>query len=593
MEEELKAFIDSKFQIPPIEGEDRTCSLREAIQNNIRPGQSIHIAGTGGALFYQLLREFWGKKPDFMLISPALTGWLLALIRGNMIRKATVTFAGNSYPVPGTNPHVQKAYISGAVKFENWSLLTLTQRLLAGAMGWEFIPTRSLAGSSMAENNREDFIEIDSPFGSGEKTGLLKALRPDITLVHGLAADRSGNTILPYPLGMDAYGAWASREGVIVSVEHLVPTDYIRSHSHLVRIPSYMVKAVCEVHYGAHPAGVSNCGLPQFEGYYDDYEFMAMLKDASMDESNFMSFIQEWVLNCHSHEQYMEKLGKDRLRYLRDKAKPHSWVLETLAAVPSIQFEKESNHLERMVIAGSRYIAGLCKEKGYKTVLAGSGLAALAAWLAVYRLRTDKIDVDLITESGMAGYLPRPSDVSALNMNNMPSCKMLTNTETALGVLGGGSAGNCLGVLSPAQVDRYGNGNSTKVPDVYYIAGSGSANDVASGCREVIVLALSGRERLLEKVPYITFPGDKVTMLVTDVGVFGKPDGRGAFMLTGFIPYGTAIREDEAIRGVSRLVEWEIEAAPHLDRVELPSYEEKTLLRLLDPQGFYTRAQEV
>jgi acyl CoA:acetate/3-ketoacid CoA transferase alpha subunit/acyl CoA:acetate/3-ketoacid CoA transferase beta subunit len=589
MDDELKAFIDSKFHVPPIEGEDKTCSLGEAVGKNVREGMSIHFAGRSGALFYQLVREFWGKKADFTIISPYVSALVLALIRGGLMKKAVTSFAGNSYPTPGPNPIVQKAYISGAVEFENWSMLTISQRLLAGAMGWEFIPTRSLVGSSMAEENKDSFTVIDSPFGSGERTGLMKALRPDITLVHGLAADRSGNTILPYPLSVDAFGAWAAKEGVIVSVEHVVPTDYIRSHSHLVRIPSYMVKAVCEVPYGAHPGGLPNCGLPQFEGYFDDYEFATLIRDSSMDDTSFMSFIREWILNCKDHGQYLEKIGKDRLRYLKDKAKPHSWVVETLGAVPQVEFQKESNQLERMVIAGSRYIAGLCQAKGYKTILAGVGLSNLAAWLAVYSLKEQKYDIDLIAENGMYGYLPRPSDPTIFSMHSLPSSKMLTNIETALGVLAGGSANSCLGILGAGQVDKHGNGNSTKIPNVYYMVGSGGSNDVAGSCRETIVFSPSGKERLVNHVPYITYPGDRVTALITDVGIFEKPEGKDTLILTSYIPYGTAIREEEAIKGIKRLVGWELEVATHLKKIDLPSYEEKMLIRLFDPQGFYTK----
>jgi acyl CoA:acetate/3-ketoacid CoA transferase alpha subunit/acyl CoA:acetate/3-ketoacid CoA transferase beta subunit len=588
MDDELRAFIDSKFQTPPIEGEDKTCTLSDAIRDHVSPGMSIHIANKSGALFYQLVRQFWGKKPDFTVISPSLSAYLLALISGDMIKKAIVSFAGNSYPSPGPNPLVQKAYISGAVEFENWTMLTIPQRLLAGAMGWEFIPTRSIIGSSMAEENKNDFSVIESPFGTGEKTGLLRALRPDVTLVHGLAADRSGNTILPYPLGVDAYGAWASTKGVIVSVEHVVPTDYIRSHGHLTRIPSYMVQSVCEVPYGAHPGGVPNNGIPQFEGYFDDYEFATLIRDASMDETRFMSFIREWILNIKDHNQYLDKLGKERLRYLKDKAKPHSWVVETLAAVPGVEFQKESNQLERMVIAGSRYIADLCRSKGYKTVLAGVGVSNLAAWLASYRLKEQKYDAELIAEIGMYGYDPRASDPTIFSMHNLPTCKMLTNIETALGVMTGGSSNSCLGVLGGAQVDKHGNGNSTKIPNVFYIVGSGGANDVASACREVVAFATAGKERLVNKVPYITYPGDKVTALITDVGIFEKPEGKDTFLLTSYIPYGTAIREEEAIKGIRRLVGWELEVAPHLKKIDLPSYEEKMLVRLFDPHGFYT-----
>lgn len=590
MDDELKAFIDSKFHIPPMEGDDKTCSLADAIGNHIKPGMSIHIANKCGALFYQLVREFWGKKPDFTVISPSISAYVLALIRGDMMKKAITSFAGNSYPSPGPNPLVQKAYISGAVEFENWTMLTLPQRLLAGAMGWEFIPTRSLVGSSMAEENKDDFSVIDSPFGTGEKSGLMRALRPDISLVHGIAADRSGNTILPAPLGVDAYGAWASKKGVIVSAEHIVPTDYIRSHSHLVKIPSYMVKAVCEVPYGAHPGGVAGCGIPQFEGYFDDYEFATLIRDASMDEARFMNFIREWILNVKDHAQYLDKVGRERLRYLKDKAKPHSWVVETLAAVANVEFQKESNKLERLVIAGSRYIADLCRTKGYKTILAGVGIANLAAWLAAYRLKEHKCDVELVAEIGMYGYSPRASDPTVFSMHNLPTCKMLTNIETALGIMTGGSTNSCLGVLGGAQVDRYGNGNSTKIPNVFYIVGSGGANDVATTCQEVVAFATAGKERLVNQVPYITYPGDRVKTLVTDVGIFEKPEGKNTLVLTSFIPYGTAIKEEEAIKGIKRLVGWELEVAPHLKKMDLPSYEEKMLVRLFDPQGFYIKA---
>ncbi len=589
MDDELKAFIDAKFHLSPIEGEDKTCSLEEAVRRHVQPGMSIHFAGRSGALFYQLVREFWGKKGDFTIISPYVSALLLALIRGGLMKKAVTSFAGNTYPTPGPNPLVQKAYISGAVEFENWSMLTITQRLLAGAMGWDFIPTRSLIGSSMAEENMQDFTVLDSPFGDGGKSALMKPLRPDVTFVHGLAADRSGNTILPYPLSIDAFGAWAAREAVIVSVEHVVPTDYIRSHAHLVRVPSYMVKSVCEVPWGAHPGGLPNCGIPQYEGYFDDYEFATLIKDASMDETRFMGFIREWILDCKDHNHYLDKLGKERLRYLKDKAKPHSWVVETLAAVPHIEFKKESNQLERMVIAGSRYIADLCQARGYRTILAGVGLANLAAWLAAYRLRDLKYDIDLVAENGMYGFMPVPSDPTGFSMHNLPSCKMLTNIETALGVLAGGSSASCLGVLGAAQIDRHGNANSTKIPNVYYIVGSGGANDVASSCRETIVFATVGKERLVKQVSYITYPGDKVKTLVTDVGIFEKPDGSNSLVLTSYIPHGTAIREEEAIKGIRRLVGWELEVAPHLKKIDLPSYEEKMMVRLFDPQGFYTK----
>ncbi len=49
------------------------------------------------------------------------------------------------------------------------------------------MPTKSLLGSTMSEQNRDSFIEMTDPFGSGKKLGLVKALNPNIALIHGLS----------------------------------------------------------------------------------------------------------------------------------------------------------------------------------------------------------------------------------------------------------------------------------------------------------------------------------------------------------------------------------------------------------------------
>src|SRR4030043_136184 len=278
--DELKAFIESKFRLPVVEGEDKVCSLEEAIRKHVKKGMSISFAGRGGALINQLIREFWDKNPRFIIINNGITATVLALIHGRLTRKIIASYIGDVYPTPGPNPVAQKAYASGAVEFENWTMLTIPQRLLAGAMGWAVIPTRSIVGSSMEEETEESFTVIDDPFGPGQKIGLMSALRPDVVLVHGAAADRWGNTILTYPLGVDVFGAWGAKHGVIVSAEKIVSTEYIRSHSHLVRVPSYMVKAVCEAPYGAHPAGMPNCGLREFEHSFGDYDSTPACADA-------------------------------------------------------------------------------------------------------------------------------------------------------------------------------------------------------------------------------------------------------------------------------------------------------------------------
>jgi acyl CoA:acetate/3-ketoacid CoA transferase alpha subunit/acyl CoA:acetate/3-ketoacid CoA transferase beta subunit len=586
--EELKAFLDSKFRLPIIEGEDKVCPLDEAIREHVKKGMSIGFAGRGGALFNQLVREFWDKNPEFTIINNGITATVLSLIHGRLAKKIIASFIGDVYPTPGPNPVAQKAYLSGEVEFENWTMLTIPQRLLAGAMGWSVIPTRSIVGSSMEEENKESFTVIDDPFDPGEKIGLMSALRPDIALVHGAAADRCGNTIITYPLGADVFGAWGAKQGVIVSAEKIVSTEYIRRHSHLGRIPSYMVKAVCEVPYGAHPAGMPNCGLPEFEHYFEDYDFLTESREASRDDRKFSEWIKYWILDCKDYDEYLAKLGRDRLLYLRGKAHSDSWKDETVAEIPNLDFNKEPNPLEKTVVTAAQVINDKFVAGGYKTILAGVGLPHLAGWLATYRLKEEGYDVDLMAEIGMFGHLPRASDPFIFSYHNMHTCKILNNNETMLGVFVGGSSNQCLGILGGGQIDKYGNVNSTKLPGVTYLVGSGGSNDIANGNRETVAVINSGKQRLVEKVPYITFSGKNVKTLVTDVGIFEKIGGEETFTLTTYIPSKPKQAAEEAIAGIKEKVGWELKVSPNLKEAQPVAKEEVTLLRLFDPKGFYT-----
>jgi acyl CoA:acetate/3-ketoacid CoA transferase alpha subunit len=585
--EALRAFIDSKFQVPVVEGEDKLCSLEQAIRRHVKKGMAIHFAGRGGALFYQLVREFWGKNPDFTLISNGVSVTVLALIQGKLVKKIITSYAGDVYPSPGPNPVIQQAYLSGEVEFENWTMLTIPQRLLAGAMGWGFTPTRSLVGSSMEEENKESFTVIADPFAPGEKIGLMKALRPDIALVHGVAADRCGNLIMTYPLGADVFGAWGAKNGVIVSAEKIVPTEYIRRHSHLVRIPSYMVKAVCEVPYGAHPGGMTNCGLPEFEHYFDDYDFVTDVREASRDEKKFLRWIKDWILDCKDHNEYLSKVGRDRLLYLKGKANSDSWKAEITAEIPKIDFNRQANPAERMVITAAHVTAEKFITGGYKAILTGVGLSNLAAWLAIHRLKERGYDVDIMAEIGMYGYLPKASDPTIFSYYCMPTCKILNNIETMLGVFVSGPSNQCIGILAAGQVDKFGNINSTKIPGVTYLVGSGGANDIATNNRETVVVINSGKLRLVEKVPYITCPGKNVKTLVTDVGVFEKIGDKETFTLTAYIPSQANQKTEGAIAEIREKVGWELDVAPNLKKTELPTKEELTLLRLFDPKRFF------
>ena len=157
-----------------------------------------------------------------------------------------------------------------------------------------------------------------------------------------------------------------------------------------------------------------------------------------------------------------------------------------------------------------------------------------------------------------------------------------------LGVFVSGSSNQCMGVLAAGQLDKFGNANSTKIPGTTFLVGSGGSNDIATNARETIVVINSGKSRLVEKVPYITFPGKNVKTLVTDVGIFKKIGDKESFTLTTYIPSKANQKATEAIDEIREKVGWKVEVAPNLKKAEPPTKEELTLLRLFDPREFFT-----
>ena len=67
------------------------------------------------------------------------------------------------------------------------------------------------------------------------------------------------------------------------------------------------------------------------------------------------------------------------------------------------------------------------------------------------------------------------------------------------------------GFLGGAQIDAYGNLNSTVIGNHQYpkvrLPGSGGANDVGSHCWQTIAIMRHDRRRFLEKIDFITTPG--------------------------------------------------------------------------------------
>ncbi len=589
MGDPFQEILQEVIPLRPTEGQSKVMPLAQAIRKFVEPDMALHLGLAcipPVAVVYELVRQFRGRDPRFTFFSLGLSTIYALLVHAGLLRKIVTTYLGDSYPSPAPNPVFQRAFRAGAVDIRHWSLLSFVQRLKAGALGVGSLPTRSLLGSTMEKDNREDFAVVDDPFREGEKLGLVRAINADLSFYHALAADPQGNALFVPPYAENLYGAMGSRRGVIVTAEKIVSTDFLRANAGYVRLPGYRVLAVCEVPCGGHPSGASAHGITGVEGYAVDNPFVATLRQACKKKETLDAWMEEWIFSCRDHSDYVKKLGPERVRNLKGKARPEAWKDDYDSIRAKLSIAEPANAMERMVIAAMREILSRVKRSRYRTLLAGIGASNLAAWMGTYLLRREGYEVDVMAEFGFFGYLPRPADPFIFNLTNVPTCKMLTDISEILGILTGGENQSCLGALSAAQVDRWGNLNSTLIPPDFLITGSGGANDVASCASEVLALVPQSPFRLVPEVSYVTAPGRRVRTVVTTLGVFEKIDGEGELTLTTVIEDGKSSTE-EILRSIREQCKWELRIASRLKTIGPPTEEELALLRLFDPHKFF------
>ncbi|MDP2644510.1 MAG: CoA-transferase [Desulfobacterales bacterium] len=567
----------------------KVVSLQEAVSRSIAPGKKLHLSTGpyGNAVVREIIRQFWNTDPGFTVISSGIvTPFEVALACGGLVKKALTTNHSYTYPTPKPIPLLQKMEKEGRLDIENWSLYALEQRLMAGAMGVGFMPTKSLMGTSLGEENHEAFTVIPDPFDAGKKIGCVKALVPDVSILHGCVADHEGNVILSPPYFAGLWGARACRDGVIATVEKIVSTDFIRQHSALVKIPAHLVKFVCQVPFGSHPQGLAAESIGIEEGYGEDYDFICQFVAESQDAQQLEKWVRTWILQCPTHEDYLRKVGPGRLLTLRGKSRFDAWRYEAPQIVSGPDVPGDFNGTEMMIVAAAREIRDTVMQKGYQTILTGIGSPGLAAWLAFYLLKQAGNPVTLLTGFGQVGYVPQPGDPFLLSQSNVMTCTMLTDTVEVYGTLVGGAHNRCLSVLGTAQIDQFGNINTVRI-DGAQLIGVGGAGD-AVNARETLVVAKQSAGRFLEKLQFVSCSGKSVGKLVTDLGVFSKSADGQPFTLIKYFQNPSPDGREEQLVQIRKKCGWPIKTADALEEVLWPTSEELYLLRALDPKGSFT-----
>ncbi|MCB2225285.1 MAG: hypothetical protein KQH53_01315 [Desulfarculaceae bacterium] len=288
---------------------DKVCGLDQAIERLARPGDSVALScGLEGMIPYAAAHELIRQRiGNLTLIAPISNISFDQIIAAGLARRVVAAWVGNVSTGIGYN--FRRAVEKGLprpLEVIDHSNFSITLALEAGARGLPMAVGRSPLGSDMVKDSPH-FKKMTCPH-SGQELLAIKALNPDLALIHVQRADAQGNGQAWGASGFTRQAAMASKK-VLLTCEELVDTEVIRRDPDRTLVPGILVDHVCEVPWGAHPAPV--------QGYYDlDNPFYLDYAAATRDPDQAQAWLEEWVFGLNGREDYLAKLGSARLRGL-------------------------------------------------------------------------------------------------------------------------------------------------------------------------------------------------------------------------------------------------------------------------------------
>jgi glutaconate CoA-transferase, subunit B len=208
----------------------------------------------------------------------------------------------------------------------------------------------------------------------------------------------------------------------------------------------------------------------------------------------------------------------------------------------------------------------------------GIGLPSLAANLA---RATHAPRAVLVYESGTIGAKPTELPLSIGDGELAETADLVVSVPEMFAYwLQGGRVD--VGFLGAAQIDRFGNLNSTVIgaydaPKVR-LPGAGGAPEIATAAKEVFVMLRQTSRAFVEQLDFRTSTGDRVSVVVTDLGLLEPRGEDRELVLTHVHPGADAERAREATG-------WPLRVAEDLRETRAPTDEELAALRGLATKG--------
>jgi len=288
---------------------DKRMTVREAVERFVHDGDYLAMGGFGHirtpmALVYEIVRQ---QRRNLAVAGKTAVHDIDILIGAGCVSRVEVAYAFG-HELRGLSPAGRRAVESGQCRVvAEISNGGYQWRFLAGMMGVPFIPSRNMLGTDTFQKSA---CKVARDPWSGKPVCLIPASYPDVAIFHVPRADMYGNAQIDGILVEDFELARAARR-VIVTAEEIVDNEAIRAEPWRTVIPFYVVDAVCEVPYGAHP-----CQMPYL--YFFDEAHIGEWLRLSRTPEGTEAYFARYVFGVEDFEAYLERVGGVRkLSYLR------------------------------------------------------------------------------------------------------------------------------------------------------------------------------------------------------------------------------------------------------------------------------------
>jgi glutaconate CoA-transferase, subunit A len=285
--------------------------LTQAIHQYVQDGDMIYAAGFTHLIPFAAGHEIIRQGRRDLVLARATPDLIYdQMVAAGCARKMIFSYMGN--PGVGSLRILRSALEAGKLEWEEYSHFSMISRLQAGATGLPFMPMNPTAAGDLERAN-PNYRTVTDPY-SGQPVVVVPALKPDVAIVHVQRADADGNAQIWGIIGEQKEAAFAA-ERVILTAEEIVSADVIRSDPNRTLIPGFIVDAVCQVPFCAHPSYT--------QGYYDrDNDFYLEWDEISKTAESVQKYLDEWVLGVQDRQEYWQKLGASAQARLKVSSRP-------------------------------------------------------------------------------------------------------------------------------------------------------------------------------------------------------------------------------------------------------------------------------